>query len=369
MVPCLCTSICLRSPLIKHVWIGALCCVQASVSTRVSNTFCGSWSVYIISLQPFVSNTFGFGFSFVYPPRRFYYGPELRISCQTSWNKGKLFGMDDVALVSTKRSMSHEKLSFIVRTMWATSLEGAWFKLAAIDLLTVSGLWTKFSKWFHLRHSGQRAPIQFYIDVNFAEFQFGVLATIAGLATSHYVDDVLAVDRNNFLALACLACLSSLLWLGCSRRKKSSSVTSSSRSHFGSSPLSQTRLILVSYLCTSISLLPCVSNTFGLWVLVCVQVSVLSQNGYGRYCLRGSDVNFVFLHVMSGLDHEGGDGHKHGCLEALAITLSLRWSLQESCNEWISLFCFLHRVDVLSGNSSMSTIQTPGFLCLICHAQ
>ena len=53
--------------------------------------------------------------------------------------------MDDVALVSTKRSMSHEKLSFIVRTMWATSVESAWFKLAAIDLVTVNGLWTKFS--------------------------------------------------------------------------------------------------------------------------------------------------------------------------------------------------------------------------------
>ena len=108
----------------------------------------------------------------------------------------------------------------------------------------------------------------------------------------------------------------------------------------GYSPLSQTRLILVSYLCICISLLPCVSNTLGLWILVRVQVSVLSQNGYGRYCLHGSDVNLVFLHVMSGLDYEGGDGHKHGCLDALAITLSLRWSSQESCNERISLFCF-----------------------------
>ena len=56
------------APLIKHIWIVAPCCVQASVSTRVSNTFCGSWSVYIISLQPFVSNTFDLGFLFVYPP-------------------------------------------------------------------------------------------------------------------------------------------------------------------------------------------------------------------------------------------------------------------------------------------------------------
>ena len=31
-------------------------------------------------------------------------------------------------------------------------------------------------QWLHLHHSGQRAPIQFYIDVNFEEFQFGVLA-------------------------------------------------------------------------------------------------------------------------------------------------------------------------------------------------
>ena len=36
------------------------------------------------------------------------------------------------------------------------------------------------------------------------------------------------------------------------------------------SPLSQTRLILVSHLCTCISLQPCVSYTFGLWILVCV---------------------------------------------------------------------------------------------------
>ena len=47
---------------------------------------------------------------------------------------------------------------------------------------------------------------------NFAEFQFGVLAALAGLTTSHCLDDVLAVNRNTFLALACLACLSSLLW-------------------------------------------------------------------------------------------------------------------------------------------------------------
>ena len=53
--------------------------------------------------------------------------------------------MDDVALVSTKRSMSHEKLSIIVRTMWADMVEGEWFKLAATDLVTVNGLWTKFS--------------------------------------------------------------------------------------------------------------------------------------------------------------------------------------------------------------------------------
>ena len=91
------------------------------------------------------------------------------------------------------------------------------------------------------------------------------------------------------------------------------------------------------------SLLPCVSNTYGLWILVCVQVSVLSQNGYARYCLHGSDVNLVFLHVMSGLDYEGGDGHKHGCLDALAMTLSLRWSSQESSNERISLLFFASR--------------------------
>ena len=44
------------------------CCAQASVSTRASNTFCGSWSVHIIGLQLFVSNTFDSGILFVYPP-------------------------------------------------------------------------------------------------------------------------------------------------------------------------------------------------------------------------------------------------------------------------------------------------------------
>ena len=47
--------------------------------------------------------------------------------------------------------------------------------------------------------------------------------------------------------------------------------------------------------------------------------------------------------VMSGLDYEGGDVHKHGCLDALAMTLSLRWSSQESCNERISLLFFASR--------------------------
>ena len=33
-----------------------------------------------------------------------------------------------------------------------------------------------------------------------------------------------------------------------------------------------------------------------------------------------SDVGFVFLHVMSGVpSSEAGDGHEHGCLDALAI--------------------------------------------------
>ena len=50
---------------INHVCFGALCRAQVSVSTRASNTFCGSWSVHIIGLQPFVSNTFDFGILFV----------------------------------------------------------------------------------------------------------------------------------------------------------------------------------------------------------------------------------------------------------------------------------------------------------------
>ena len=60
-----------------------------------------------------------------------------------------------------------------------------------------------------------------------------------------------------------------------------------------------------------------------MWFLVCVQASVLSQNGYGWQCLHGSDVDFVILHVMSGVPNsEAGDGHEHGCLDALAMALS-----------------------------------------------
>ena len=81
--------------------------------------------------------------------------------------------------------------------------------------------------------------------------------------------------------------------------------------------------IVVPCLCTCISLKPFCFKHVGLWFLVCVQASVLSQNGYGWLCLHGSDVDFVFLHVMSGVPNpEAGDGHEHGCLDALATTLS-----------------------------------------------
>ena len=90
-----------------------------------------------------------------------------------------------------------------------------------------------------------------------------------------------------------------------------------------SSPVFQTRLD-----CGSLSVYMYQSQALcfkhvGLWFLVCVQASVLSQNGYGWLCLHGSDVDFVFLHVMSGVPNpEAGDGHEHGCLDALATTLS-----------------------------------------------
>ena len=44
------------APFIKHVWTVVLCYVQASIFNCVSNTFGGPWSVYIISQQPRVSN-------------------------------------------------------------------------------------------------------------------------------------------------------------------------------------------------------------------------------------------------------------------------------------------------------------------------
>ena len=58
--------------------------------------------------------------------------------------------------------------------------------------------------------------------VNFArvpDWCCHALATMAGLATSHCVDDVLAFRQknNNFLSMAGLAFFSSLFWLGCTR--------------------------------------------------------------------------------------------------------------------------------------------------------
>ena len=68
--------------LIKHVWTVVPCCVQASIFTCVSNTFCGPWSVYIISQQPCVSNTFHFGFLFVYLPTH----TKLRVASTTDYD-------------------------------------------------------------------------------------------------------------------------------------------------------------------------------------------------------------------------------------------------------------------------------------------
>ena len=86
--------------------------------------------LYIISLQPFVSNTFELVFLFCVPSRPLQNESTredfttVRAPNQLSifFGIGQLLKMDDVALVSTKRTMSHEKLSFVVRTMWATSV-------------------------------------------------------------------------------------------------------------------------------------------------------------------------------------------------------------------------------------------------------
>ena len=107
--------------------LGFLVWVQASVSSPVFQTRldCGSLSVYIISLQPFFSNTFDYGFLFVYPPthtktkvtpdwRRFFIKPELQISCPSSWRKSNYLEWMMWHWYARKRSMSHEKLSFIV---------------------------------------------------------------------------------------------------------------------------------------------------------------------------------------------------------------------------------------------------------------
>ena len=75
------------------------------------HTFCGSWSVHIICLQPFVSNMFEFGFLFVYPPAH----TKMRVTRKSLQRarapnqlsifleREQLFGVDDVALVCTKK--------------------------------------------------------------------------------------------------------------------------------------------------------------------------------------------------------------------------------------------------------------------------
>ena len=103
------------------------------------------------------------------------------------------------------------------------------------------------------------------------------------------------------------------------------------------SALSQTRLSLVSYLCKSLAL--CLKHV---WIVdPCLLTSIsLEPKWLWTELFTWIRRNFVFLHVMSGLDYEGGDGHKHGCLDALAIALSLRWSPQSRATSGYScLFC------------------------------
>ena len=120
------------------------------------------------------------------------------------------------------------------------NLGGGWVvKVIATDLVIVNGLWTKFynGSTFVTVDRGY-API-----LHWCEFR-GVPVWCLGypLAWSLrivWMTSWLSAENNNFLALACFACLSSLLCLGCSKRKKSSSVTSSSHSS-STSDVSQT---------------------------------------------------------------------------------------------------------------------------------
>ena len=106
------------------------------------------------------------------------------------------------------------------------------------------------------------------------------------------------------------------------------------------SPTSQTRLILVSYFVyMHRSPTLCLKHVRIVDPCLCM-VSVLSQNGYEWYYLHGSDVYFAFRPCNIWPRYEGGDGHKHGCLDAFAITLSFRWSLQSRATSGYScLFC------------------------------
>ena len=119
--------------------------------------------------------------------------------------------MDDVALVST-RSMSHKKLSLIVKPRgqprWRLTGSVSFHRLANCEQFV-----DRVFQWLHLRHGGQRTPIYFLHWCKFRRDPVWRLGYIAGLDTSHRVDDVLAVDRAIFLRWLVWRVLEACCWV------------------------------------------------------------------------------------------------------------------------------------------------------------
>ena len=129
VVPCLFKSISLQPCVSNTFGLWSLVCLQASVSRPVFQTrlVCGSLSVYIISLQPFVSNTFDYGFFFVYPPAH----TKMRVT-REDYTSGQ----------------TSEPLSIFLEK---EQLFGNWFDFGDCCEHFVDQVF----QWLHLRHSGK----------------------------------------------------------------------------------------------------------------------------------------------------------------------------------------------------------------------
>ena len=116
------------------------------------------------------------------------------------------------------------------------------------------------------------------------------------------------------------------LWFRVWVQASASCLLGHTRLDFGLHPCLKHVLIMV-LVCVRISLQPCVSNVFGLLIPVCAHASVSSlvQTRLIMVACLFTSISVLSQKAteMSGVPCCGnGDGHKHGCLDALAISLS-----------------------------------------------